>query len=193
MSESKKNYKMSVLSKTRNGLKRNDLKRARNDLKRPATNKTQSIMIWTYLHWAKRIRETNNNKQIFRLFYNMGQKVLFSSTFSYQHLVAVIQALLFGESRWKQSIKHLLSCVKGQLSCVFFKGHKAYFFSVCVLCQEGKGEAIILAPLFHFHPLHKSFGLQRLYLLERFNDERGLRRQIQEPYYIFLLSKLLLK
>ena len=34
-----------------------------------------------------------------------------------------------------------------------------------------------------------SFGLQHFHLLEEFNDEWGLHKQIQEPYYIFLLSK----
>ena len=149
--------RLQVLTKTRNDLKRpetiwndlqrerndlerptttyneqettwNNLQRARNDLKRPTTSKTQPTMTWTYLQWAKKRRETTNNKQIFRLFYNMGQTVLFSNTFSTQHLVAVIRALLHGESWWKQSVKHLLSCVKHQLSRVFFTAYNIYFF-----------------------------------------------------------------
>ena len=40
------------------------------------------------------------------------------------------------------------------------------------------------ASLYHFQPLHKSFNLQRLQLWERFNDERGRRKWIQEPHYI---------
>ena len=80
----------------------NDLQQARNDLKRPTTSKTQSTMTWTYLQRAKERRETTNNKHIFRLFYNMGQTVLFSNTFSTQHLVAIIRVLLHGESWWKQ-------------------------------------------------------------------------------------------
>ena len=55
-------------------------------------------------------------------------------------------------------------------------------------CQQGKGKAIILAPLFYFHPLRKLFGVQRLYFSERFNDERGLGKRIQEQYYIFLFK-----
>ena len=168
---------------------RNNLQRVTNDLKWPTMSKTQPSMTWTYLQRAKKRCETTNNKQIFRLFYNMGQTILFSNTFSTQHLVAVIRVLLHRESWWKQSIKHLLSWVKRQLSCVFFTGYKIYFFSVWVSCQQGKGDAIILTPLFHFPLLCKSFGLQRLHLLERFNDERGLYKRIQEPYYIFLLSK----
>ena len=74
------------------------------------------------------------------------------------------------------------------IMCIFYRIWDL-FFPVWVSCQQGKGEAIILAPLFHFHPLRKSFDLQHLHLLEKFNDERGLRKRIQEPFYIFLLSK----
>ena len=127
----------------------NDLQQARNDLKRPTTSKTQSTMTWTYLQRAKERRETTNNKHIFRLFYNMGQTVLFSNTFSTQHLVAVIRVLLHGESWWKQSVKHLYI-----IMCIFY-------------------------------------GFQSLHLSDRFYNERGLRKRIQEPYYILLLSKSL--
>ena len=49
----------------------------------------------------------------------------------------------------------------------------------------GKGRAyFFFASLYHFQPLHKSFNLQRLQLWERFNDERGRRKWIQEPHYI---------
>ena len=143
-----------VLTKTRNNLKRpemtwNDLQRARNDLERPTmtynvqettwskTSKTQPSMTWSYLQRTKRC-ETTNNKQLFRLFYNMGQKVLFSNTFSTQHLVAVIRALLYGESWWKQSVKHLLSCVKRQLSCVFLRDIRFIFFCLGFM-SAGKG------------------------------------------------------
>ena len=132
--------KLLALTKTRNDLKQpittynkqevawNDLLWARNDLKWPTTSKTQPTMTWTYLQWAKKRWKTTNNKQIFRLFYSVGQTVLFSNKLSTQYLVAVIQALLHRESWWKQSIKHLLSCVKHQLSCVCFTGYKIYFF-----------------------------------------------------------------
>ena len=92
---------LQVLEKTCNEKKRpgNDLQRKGNDLKQPTTSKGQPIMTWTYLQRAKKRRETTGNKQIFRLFYNMGQTVLFSNTFSTQHLVAIIRALLHGESR----------------------------------------------------------------------------------------------
>ena len=108
-------------------------------------SKAQPTMTGTYLQWAKKRSETTTSKQIFRLFYNMRQMVLFSNTFFTQHLVAVIRVLLHRESWWKQSIKHLLSCIKRQLSCVFFKGYKIYFISVWILCQQGKGEAIFFS------------------------------------------------
>ena len=161
---------------------RNDLKRPITNKKRPTVSKTPLTMTWPYLQGVKKRRETTNNKQILRLFYNIGQYVLFSNLFSTQHLVAIIRALLHGESWWKQSVKHLLSWVKHQLSCVFFTGYKIYLISVWVSCQQEKREAILLALLFHFHPLRKSFGLQRLHLSVRFNDKRGLRKRIQEPY-----------
>ena len=72
----------------------NNLQRARNDLKGPATSKTQPRMT----RMNKTRSETTKNKQILRLFYNMGQSVLFSDTFLTQHLVAIIRALLHGES-----------------------------------------------------------------------------------------------
>ena len=106
----------------------NDLPGARNDLERLKTSKEQPTMTWSYLQRTKKRHETTNNKQIFRLFYIKGQTVLFSNTFSTEHLVAVIGALLHGESWWKQIVKHLLSCVKHQLSCVFFTGYKIDFF-----------------------------------------------------------------
>ena len=65
------------LQRARNDLKRptttyNDLQRPRNNLKQPKTSKTQPTMTWTCLQQAKKRRETTNNKQVFRLFYNMG-------------------------------------------------------------------------------------------------------------------------
>ena len=123
---------------TSNDLKgvRNDLKGPttskkrpeRNDMKQSTTSKTQSTATWTHLQRAKKRCETTNNKQIFRLFYNMGQTILFSYIFFTEYLVAVIRGLLHGELWWKQSVKHLLSWVKHQLSCVFFMGYKIYLF-----------------------------------------------------------------
>ena len=78
-----------------------DLQRAKNDLKRPTTSKTQPTTTQTYPQRIKKRSETTSNNQILRLFYNMGQSVLFSNTFSTQHLVAIIRALLHGESWWK--------------------------------------------------------------------------------------------
>ena len=35
------------------------------------------------------------------IFYNMGQSVLFSNTFSTKDLISIIQSVLHGESWWK--------------------------------------------------------------------------------------------
>ena len=78
----------------------NNLPWARNDLKRPTTSKTPPTTTRTYLQRAKQRRETTDNKQILRLFHNMGQTALFSNTFFTQHLVAIIWVLLHGESWW---------------------------------------------------------------------------------------------
>ena len=110
------------LQRTRNDLKRpitkkkrpeNDLQRARNNLKGPTTSKTQPTTTRTYYNEQKKRRETTNNKQILRLFYNMGPLVLLSDTFLTQHLVAIIRALLHGESWWKYSAKHfyIIMCI----------------------------------------------------------------------------------
>ena len=48
---------------------------------------------------------------------------------------------------------------------------------------------LFLASFYHFHLLHKMFSLQPLHLSERFNDERGLQKRIQELYYIFFIIK----
>ena len=138
-------------------------------------------MTWTYLQRAMKRRETTSKKQIFRLF-KIWVKWFSSLT-------------RFPPKIWLQSFKHCFTVVSSIYYYVSSINYNVYFlwaiglFSVWVLCQQGKGEAIILAPLFHFHPLFKSFGLQCLHLSERFNDERGLSKHIQEPHYIFLLSK----
>ena len=97
----------------------NNLQWARNDLKWPTMSKTQPTITWTYLQQAKKRRKKTNLKQILRLFYNMGQMVLFSNTF-FTRLVAVIWAFFHRKSWWKQSVRHLLSYIKHQLTCVFF-------------------------------------------------------------------------
>ena len=88
--------KRSIANKKRPG---NNLQRARNDLKLPTTIKTQPTT--NLPTTSKKRRETTNNKQILRLFYNMVQSVLFSNTFSTQRFVAIIRALLHVQSWWK--------------------------------------------------------------------------------------------
>ena len=129
---------------------RNDLKWPTTSKKQPeltTTSKTQPTMTWTYLQRAKKRCETTNSKQISRLFYKMEQTVLFVNRFSTQYLVAVIQALLHRESWWKQSIKHLLSYIKHQLSGVFFTGYIRFIFFCLGFMLAGKerGKAIIVA------------------------------------------------
>ena len=92
------NQKRPIMNKKRPG---NDLQRAKNNLKWPTMSKIQPAMTRTYLQQAKIRCETTSNKQILRLFYNLGQSVHLSNMFSTQHLVAVIRALLHGESWWK--------------------------------------------------------------------------------------------
>ena len=108
----------------------------------------------------------------------------------------------FSPNIWLQSFEHCFMENHGEnrVSSIYYHPSRAnyhvyfvrdirFIFFVWVSCQQGKGKAIILVPFFHFHPLRKLFGFQRLHFLERFNDEQGLYKQIQEPYYIFLLSK----
>ena len=85
-----------------------------NDLKRLTTNKKQPE---TTYNDKKRSETTHNEldttdndlnlrltskkkKKKDALFYNMGQSVLFSKTFSTQRLIVIIRGLLHGESWW---------------------------------------------------------------------------------------------
>ena len=186
----KNNLKRPTTTYNEQGTTEDNLQRARNNLKRPTTSKTQPTMTWTYLQRAKKKRETTNDRQIFRLLYNMGQMILFSNTLSTQHLVTVFRALLCRGSWWKQSVKNLLSCIKRQLSCAFFTGYKISFFLSGFHLSTERETLLFLAPLYHFHPLRKFFGLQRLHLSGSLNNEWGRCKWIQEPYYIFFNQNL---
>ena len=113
----------------------NDLQRARNDLKQPTTSKMLPTMTWPYLQWAKKRHETTNNKQIFRLFYNMGQYVLFcktsTHTFGCNHL---------NVASWRIMVKteHQASIIMRQASIIFFMGYKIYYFlsGLCVFILD---------------------------------------------------------
>ena len=83
---------------------RNDLETTRNEQKTTWNNPQQvrqPTTTRTYSKRAKKRRGTTNN-QIYRLFYNMGQSVLFSNTFSMCAITfAIIRALLHEESGLK--------------------------------------------------------------------------------------------
>ena len=100
-------------------------------------------MTLTYLQRAKKRRETTNSKEVFRLFYKMGQTVLFINTFSTQHLVAVIRVLprgenggmLHGENR-ASSIYYHSSSVNYH---VYFLGHIRFIFFCLGFLSAAKG------------------------------------------------------
>ena len=82
LQQARNDLKWPVMSKKQPETTWNNIKQARNDLKRPTMSKTQPTMTQNSLERAKQRRKTTNNNQILRLFYNMGQSVLFSTTFS---------------------------------------------------------------------------------------------------------------
>ena len=102
----------------------------------------------------------------------------------------------FPPNIWLQSFEHWFmdshgeNSIKYQLSCVFFTGYKIYFFLSGFCVSRERERLLFLAPPYHFHPLCKLFGLQRLHLSERFNDEQRLCKWIQDPYYISYYQNL---
>ena len=107
---------------------------------------------------------------------------------------------------WWQSFEHCFTENHGHsrasnisiVSCVFFMGYNIYFFlsGFRVKNSNKSQDSREREKLFFFgsslppiHLLCRLFGLQRLQLLERFNDERGRRKQIQERYYILLYGE----
>ena len=134
-----------VLTKMRNHLKPsttskkwpettyNNLQRAKKDLKQPTMSKAQPTMAWTYLQQAKKRCEVTNSKRIFRLLYNMGQKVLFSEMFSSQHLVAVIRVLLHREFFfWRGLMMNKDSASRSRNRTTFFYYQKGQGFWICI-------------------------------------------------------------
>ena len=157
-----------VLTKSRNDLKRpttskkqpettynkqetiwNDLQQARNDLKRSTTSKTKK----------KKKDAKRPTKSRFSDYFTIWAKWFSSLTRfplniwlqSFEHCFTENE----GERR-VSSIYHHASSVNYH---VYFLQDTRFIFSIWVSSQQGKGEAIILAPLFHFYPLCKSFGL----------------------------------
>ena len=168
-----------------------DLQQTRNNLKQLTTRKTQSIDLNLATTSQKRCK-TTGNKQIFRLFYKMGKAVLFSNIFhptiGCNHLSTASQRLMVTAELQTSLQYHLY----------FFMGHNIYFFlSGFHVKNINKSQdnmererLFFFAPLYYFYPLCKSFDLQHLQLSERFNDERGRHKWIQEPYYILLYQNL---
>ena len=135
-------------------------------------------MTWTYLQQAKKKRETTNNKQILDYLTIWGKR--FSSVTRFPPNISLQSSEHcfmenHGESRLSSNYYHASSVNYH----VYFLRDISFFFC-WVSCQQEKGEATILSPLFHFHQHRKSFGLQRLHLLQRFHDKRGLPKQIHK-------------
>ena len=102
----------------------NNLQWARNDLKQSTMSKTQPTTTQTYLQWAKKRCQPTSNNQILRLFYSMGQLVLFSHTFSTQHLVARIIMMKIECRTFLYYHVYLLPDIK-------FTGYVANHFDTC--------------------------------------------------------------
>ena len=112
----------------------NKIQRSTTSKKWPETTYNEQETTWNNLQWVR------HNLQWPEHTYNKQQQASFQVILQYgangsllYHIFhptfdSVIQASLHRESWWKQNIKHLLSCVKCQLSCVFFTGYKIHFF-----------------------------------------------------------------
>ena len=130
------------LQRARNNMKRatrswKDLQRSKNDLEttyneQEATwnnpqQERQPIMTLTYLQRAKKDAKWKATSRFSDYFTIWGKRFSSLTRFppniwlqSFKHC--------FTENHGENSVKHLLSCVKRQLSCVFFTGYKIYFF-----------------------------------------------------------------
>ena len=126
-------------------------------------------------------------------YFAIWDKRFSSDTFSTQHLVAIIWALLHRmmvKTERQASLYYHVYFQQGTIDLFFLSGFPVENIYKSQNSRERK-RLLFLASFYHFHPLHKMFSLQPLHLSEWFNDERGLQKRIQELYYIFLLSKLL--
>ena len=149
-------------------------------------------MTWNYLQRAKKDAKRQATSRFSDYF------TIWDKRFSF--------LIRFTPNIWLQSFEHCFTENDGHsrdsnisiASCVFFMGYNIYFFlsefwvkNINKSQDSRERESLIfLAPPYHFHPLPKSFGLQRLQLSERFNDERGRRKRTQEPHYILLYQNL---
>ena len=181
---------------------RNDLKRPTTSKKRPETTYNEQETTWSnpkrvrhYLQWPE---HTYNEQR------KDAKRLTTSRFWDYFTIWGKRFSSLsrFPPNIWLQSFEHCFTENHGEnrasnihyhassvnYHVYFLRDIRLIFFCLGFL-SAGKGRGYYLAPLFHFYPLCKSFGLQRLHLSERFNDEWGLCKRIQEPYYIFLLSQ----
>ena len=174
-----------------------DLKWARKDLKRPTTtyNKT----------WSNPKRERHNLKWP-KHTYNVQRKDAKRPTASRFSDYFTIWGKRFSSLTrfpldiWLQSFEHFFTKNDGENRAssiyyhassvnyhVYFLRDIRFIFFCLGFVSAGKWRGYYFSSLSLFHPLRKSFHLQRLHS-RKFNDERGLRKRIQEPHYIFLLS-----
>ena len=75
-------------------MRKQQFKTTYNDLKQPKMSKKLSYNNLKLPIKSKNIPKMTYSDKILRLFYNTGQSVLFSNTFSPKNLIAIIQALL---------------------------------------------------------------------------------------------------
>ena len=80
-------------------------------------SEAQPTMTWTYLQRAKKRREKTNNKQIFRLFYNMRQTVVFSNTFSAQQASSIALRRIMVKTERQASIIMRQASI---IMCIFY-------------------------------------------------------------------------
>ena len=150
-------------------------------------------MTWTYLQRAKKKdAKRQSTSRLSDYFTIWGKRFSFLTSFP--------------PNIWLQSFEHCITENHGHgrasnisiVSCIFFMGCNIYFFlsgfrvkNINKLQDSRERERLLFLALpYHSHLLRKSFSLQRLQLSERFNDKRGCRKQIQEPYYILLYQNL---
>ena len=96
----------------------------------------------------------------------------------------------FTENHGQNSVKHLLLCIKHQLSCVIFTGYTTFF---CLgFMSAGKGRDYSFSSSLPLPPSSQIVWSLAIAFIGEVYNEWGLYKWNQEPYYIFLLSKPLI-